>query len=270
MIRVAGLKRQVKSNVNELTTDGMSAQEQRDTIFETLTPMVEEQYKLFNEEIIPGLEQSGIRILTYDELGDEDRKKTDAYFEDEIFPVLTPLAIDNVHPFPNLINRSIALAVILDDPDTKEIEEKVCVVQIPNNISRFYLIDPENQNNFILLEDIIKANAEKLFTGMNVIDSFAFRVTRNADLELEEEEAADLLTLIEEEVKKRRLGILVRLEIDKKMPEKLLNFLKNALDAENNEIYKMDGPLNLGDLMSLYKIDKRELKYEGFTPRISS
>ncbi len=270
MIRVAGLKRQVKSNVNELTTDGMSAQEQRDTIYETLTPMVEEEYKIFNDVIIPELAENNIRFYTYNELNDEDRNKLDNYFEDEIFPVLTPLAIDNVHPFPNLINRSLALAIILEDPDSKEIAEKVCVVQIPNNISRFYSIESENQNNYILLEEIIKANAEKLFAGMIAIDCFAFRITRNADLELEEEEAADLLTLIEEEVKKRRLGILVRLEVDKKMPDKLLNFLKNTLDAENNEIYKIDGPLNLGDLMTLNKIEKRDLKYEGFTPRISS
>jgi polyphosphate kinase len=270
MIRVAGLKRQVKSNVNELTTDGMSAQEQREMIFETLTPLVQEQYKIFNETVIPELEENSIRFFKYADLNEEDRKKMDDYFEDEIFPVLTPLAIDNVHPFPNLINRSLAIAIILDDPETSEVEEKVCVVQIPNNISRFYSLESENQNNYILLEDIIKANAEKLFTGMRAIDSFAFRITRNADLELEEEEAADLLTLIEEEVKKRRLGILVRLEVDEKMPDKLLNFLKNTLDAENNEIYKIDGPLNLGDLMTLYKIEKRNLKYEGFTPRISS
>ncbi|MEP7146911.1 MAG: polyphosphate kinase 1 [bacterium] len=270
MIRVAGLKRQVKSNVNELTTDGMSAQEQRDIAYETLTPMVEDQYRVFNEVITPGLDANGIRFIKYEDLNEEERKKVDDYFEDEIFPVLTPLAIDNVHPFPNLINRSLALAILLDDPDTKEVEEKVCVVQIPNNISRFYSIESENQFNFILLEDIIRANAEKLFTGMIAIDCFAFRITRNADLELEEEEAADLLTLIEEEVKKRRLGILVRLEVDNKMPEKLLNFLKNILEAENNEIYKIDGPLNLGDLMSLSKIENRELKYEGYTPRISS
>jgi len=270
MIRVAGLKRQVKSKVNELTTDGMSAQEQRDTIYEILTPLVEEEHKIFNDVIIPELAENNIRFFKYDELNDDDRKKTDEYFEDEIFPVLTPLAIDNVHPFPNLINRSLALIIILDDPDTKEVEEKVCVIQIPNNISRFYSLETENQNNYILLEDIIKANAEKLFTGMRAIDCFAFRITRNADLELEEEEAADLLTLIEEEVKKRRLGILVRLEVDKKMPDKLLNFLKNILDTENNEIYKVDGMLNLGDLMSLFKIEKRDLKYEGYTPRISS
>ncbi len=270
MIRVAGLKRQVKSNVNELSSDGMSAQEQRDRIYEVLNPLVEEQHRLFIEDIIPQLSDNGIRFYKYNELNEEEKKKVDEYFEDEIFPVLTPLAIDNVHPFPNLINRSLALAIILDDPETKEVEEKVCVVQIPNNISRFYSFQNGSEYSFILLEEIIKANVEKLFTGMHAIESFAFRITRNADLELEEEEAADLLTLIEEEVKKRRLGILVRLEVDRNMPEKLLKFLKNTLGAESNEIYKMDGPLSLGDMMSLYKIDKRELKYAGFTPRITS
>jgi len=270
MIRVAGLKRQVKSNVNELTTDKMTAQEQRDNIKEILTPLVDEQYRVFNEEIIPELSANEINFIKYSELSEENKIKVDNYFEDEIFPVLTPLAIDNVHPFPNLINRSIALAIILDDPDTEEVEEKVCVIQIPSNISRFYLIESENQNCYILLEEIIKANAERLFSGMRSIDCFAFRITRNADLELEEEEAADLLTLIEEEVKKRRLGILVRLEIDSKMPDKLLQFLVNILEVEPNEIYKVNGPLNLGDMMAMYKIDKRGLKYEGFTPRISS
>lgn len=270
MIRVAGLKRQVKSNVNELTTDGMSAQQQRDKIYETLTPLIDEQHKIFNEEIIPELANNGIKFFKYNELEEEERAKVDNYFEDEIFPVLTPLAIDNVHPFPNLINRSLALAIILEDPDIKDAREKVCVIQIPNNISRFYSLENDDENSFILLEEIIKANAEKLFIGMKAIDCFAFRITRNADLELEEEEAADLLTLIEEEVKKRRLGILVRLEVDMHMPDKLLNFLKNILKAENNEIYKVDGMLNLGDLMALSKIEKRELKYEGFTPRISS
>jgi polyphosphate kinase len=270
MIRVAGLKRQVKSDVNELTSDKMTAQEQRDNIFKTLTPLVEEQYRVFNQDILPELAKNDIDFISYSELDEVSRKTVDEYFEEEIFPVLTPLAIDNVHPFPNLINRSLALAIILDDPDTPEIEEKVCVIQIPSNISRFYSVENGRKNSFIMLEEIIKANAEKLFSGMRSIDCFAFRITRNADLELEEEEAADLLTLIEEEVKKRRLGILVRLEVDRKMPEKLLQFLVNILEAEENEIYKIDGPLNLGDMMSLYKIDKRELKYEGFTPRISS
>jgi len=272
MIRVAGLKRQVVSDVNECTTDGMAAKEQRDKIYELLLPQIAEQYRIFNQEIIPELSRNGINFLKYHELYEKDKLDVDRYFEDEIFPVLTPLVIDNVHPFPNLNNRSLAIAIILDDPDTEEFEEKICVIQIPSNMSRFYKVESDEQGkyNYILLEEIIKAKAEKLFPGMKFIESYDFRITRNADLELEEEEAADLLTLIEEEVKKRRLGILVRLEVDAKMPDKLLNFLVNILEVDNNEIYKIDGPINLGDMMSLYKIDKRELKYQGYTPRISS
>ena len=270
MIRVAGLKRQVRNNVNELTTDGMNAREQRNEIYKTLVPLVDEQYRIFNEEIVPQLKVNDVEFVTYSELTEDDKMIVNSYFEDELFPILTPLAIDNVHPFPNLINRSLALAIILDDPDTEQVEEKVCVIQLPNNISRFYSIGSNGDYRFILLEEIIKANVDKLFPGMRTLDSFAFRITRNADLDLEEEEADDLLTLIAEEVKKRRLGILVRLEVDKKMPDNLLNFLINALHTEKNEIYRINGPLNLGDFMSICKIEKRELKHRGFTPRISS
>lgn len=273
MIRVAGLKRQIRNNVNELTTDGMTAREQMNQIYKTLLPLIDEQYRIFNEELVPQLSENNIQFVIYNELNEEDRLIVKSYFDDELFPVLTPLAIDNVHPFPNLINRSLALAIILDDPDTEQIEEKVCVIQIPNNVSRFYPLGASGTNDefrYILLEEIIRANAERLFPGMRPLDSFAFRITRNADLELEEQEADDLLTLIEEEVKKRRLGILVRLEVEKKMPDKLLNFLINALKVSDNEMYRVDGPLNLGDFMTICKIDKRELKDKGFTPRISS
>lgn len=270
MIRVAGLKRQIRNNVNELTTDGMTAREQMNEIYKTLVPLIDEQYRIFNDEIVPALKENSIQFVTYGELTEDDRMIVKSYFDDELFPVLTPLAIDNVHPFPNLINRSLALAIILDDPDTEQVEEKVCVIQLPNNISRFYQIGSKDENQFILLEEIIKANADKLFPGMRAIESFAFRITRNADLDLEEEEADDLLTLIEEEVKKRRLGILVRLEVDKKMPDQLLNFLINALKVNSNEIYRISGPLNLGDYLSICKIERRDLKYKSFTPRISS
>jgi polyphosphate kinase len=270
MIRVAGLKRQVASGVNELSSDGLAANEQREKIYEKLTPLVEEQYKIFNEELLTPLAENGIHFIPYHELNDKERYAVNKYFDDEIFPILTPLAIDNVHPFPNLINRSLALVVLLDDPDTEIVEEKACVLQIPNNIKRFYRIEGKEDYNFILVEEIIKANIDKLFPGMRSIDTFAFRITRNADLELEEEEASDLLTLIEEEVKKRRLGILARLEVDKKMPEKILNLLTGILKVEQNEIYKINGILNLGDLMEMYQVDLRNLKYEGYTPRISS
>jgi polyphosphate kinase len=271
MIRVSGLKRQIVSGVNELSTDGLNAQEQREHLYNELCPMVKEQYRIYNEEILPELTENNIEFSKYKELSNEERESLEKYFDDEIYPVLTPIAIDSVHPFPNLVNRSIAFAMILDDPETEVHEEKVSVLQIPGNIPRFKTIDNEGGLRFILLEDIIRANVHKLFPGMHMTECYSFRITRNADLELEEEEADDLLTLIEEEVKKRRLGILVRIEVDEQMPEGILNYLKEDLELNHTEIYKVNGPLNLGDFMYLFSsIDRKELKYEGYMPRISS
>jgi polyphosphate kinase len=271
MIRVSGLKRQIVSDVNELSSDGLNAQEQREFIYGELCPMVKEQYRIYNEEILPELTENNIEFSKYKELSNEERESLENYFDDEIYPVLTPIAIDSVHPFPNLVNRSIAFAMILDDPETEVHEEKISVLQIPGNIPRFKAIDNKSGIRFILLEDIIRANVHKLFPGMHMTECYALRITRNADLELEEEEADDLLTLIEEEVKKRRLGILVRIEVDEQMPENILNYLEEDLELNHTEIYKVNGPLNLGDFMYLFSsIDRKELKYEGYMPRISS
>ena len=270
MIRVSGLKRQIESDINEISSDGFTAVDQREEIFQLLCPLVNEQYRLLNETMIPGLEENDIRFIKYENLDKKEKEKIEKYFDDEIFPVLTPIALDIVHPFPNLVNRTIALAIVLNDPDSEIKESKISVLQVPTNFPRFHQISQERGNSFILFEDIIKANAHKLFPGMNITDCYAFRITRNADIELEEEEADDLLTLIEEEVKQRRLGIIVRLEIDEKIPDNFLNYLISYLELEKNEIYKVNGPLNLGDLMELYKVDKRNLKYDGYAPRVSS
>lgn len=270
MIRVSGLKRQAVNDVKELTTDGMSTMDQKQRIHEILDPMVTELYQTFNEEVFPELSANGISILSYDQLNEIETEKISRYFDAELFPILTPLAVDNVHPFPNINNRSLALIIILEDPDIEVNENKFCILQIPNNVERFYKIEREEGMNFIPVEEIVKANAEKLFPGMNALASFKFRITRNADLELEEDEASDLLRLIEEEVKKRRLGIVVRLEVDSDMPERLTQMLMKVLKLDDTEVYKITGLLDLGSLMELYKIDSRKLKYEPFTPRISS
>lgn len=270
MIRVSGLKRQVKSEINEVSSDGYTARDQRDEIFNLLCPLVNEQYRNFNEELIRGLAENGIHFYKYDDLSEKEKEKIEKYFDNEVFPVLTPIALDNVHPFPNLVNRTIALAIKLVDPDSDNQEEKISVLQVPSNFPRFHRITKDSEYNFLLLEDIIKANAYKLFPGMRIIESYAFRITRNADLELEEEEADDLLTLIAEEVKKRRLGIIVRFQVEKDIPDDIFNLLVKDLALDKNEIYKINGPLNLGDLMNLYSIDKRNLKYEGYAPRITS
>lgn len=270
MIRVSGLKRQTDNNVDELTSDGMTAMEQREHICLQLTPLVNEQYRIFNEGVLPELARNEISILSYNELNDFEIEKISRYFDAELFPILTPLAVDNVHPFPNINNRSIALIIILDDPETEIIDNKFCILQIPNNIKRFYKIERDQGINFIPIEEIVKANADKLFPGMKALASYKFRITRNADLDLEEEEASDLLRLIEEEVKKRRLGIVVRLEVDSDMPVELTEMLMQVLNLSKTEVYRINGLLDLGSLMELYKIDSRNLKFEPFTPRISS
>ncbi|CAN5663202.1 polyphosphate kinase [soil metagenome] len=271
MIRVSGLTRQVTGGINEVSTDGMAPKEILDELYSKLAPMVKEQYRIYNEIILPELKQNEISLVKYSALTSSERIAIDKYFEDEVFPVLTPLAIDNVHPFPNLINRSLTLAILLIDAESELKEEKLSVIQVPSNIiERFYRIESREDHSYVLLEDIIQANIDKLFPGMTSIACNAFRITRNADLELEEEEADDLLTLIEEEVKKRRLGQMVRLELHSNMRDNLKNFLISVLEIDSNQIYNVDGPINLGDLMNLYKIDKRSLKYDAFTPRISS
>lgn len=269
MIRVSGLKRQIVGGINETSTDGLTAQEQREFIYQEVTNLVNEEYRIYNDEIIPELEKNDIRFYKYDYIEDNIKENLSHYFDKEIFPVLTPIAIDANHPFPNLVNRSLALAIVLDDPETEIIENKICVIQVPGNFPRYINIK-KGSNDFILFEDIIEANAFKLFPGMQITDCYKFRITRNADLELEEEEAGDLLTLIEEEVKKRRLGVIVRLEVEEKIPDRILDFLKDDLELDDTEIYKIKGPLNLGDLMNIYNIDKRKLKDEGFAPRINS
>lgn len=270
MIRVSGLKRQIMSGVNEASSDGLTAADQVGSIYNELCPMIKEQYRVYNEEIIPELAENKIYLYGYDELQGDIRYSLEKYFDDDLYPVLTPIALDNVHPFPNLVNRSLALAIVLDDPDTEVQEERISVLQIPGNFPRFKRIETNGGISFILLEDIVRANAHKLFPGMHIKECYAFRITRNADLELEEEEADDLLTLIEEEVKKRRLGVIVRLQVEDKMPEKVLDFLMSDLGLNENEVYKVNGPLNLGDLMDITKIERRQLKYDGYTPRISS
>jgi polyphosphate kinase len=150
MIRVSGLKRQVFSDVNETTSDGLTAQEQREFIYQELCPQVKEQYRIFNEEVIPELEENNIKFFKYNELEEDEKIRLDKYFDEEIFPVLTPISMDNVHPFPNLVNRTLAFALVLDDPETENAEEKVCVLQIPGNFSRFISTGKENSSHFIL------------------------------------------------------------------------------------------------------------------------
>jgi polyphosphate kinase len=269
MVRVAALKQQVEARVGKLTPDGRTPQQQLDDIRLTLTPQVTKQHQHFEQEIRPLLAKQGIHILDYINLTQKQRTYLDNYFEDQIFPVLTPLAVDPSHPFPYISNLSLNLAVLVKNPDTEE--ELFARVKIPNVLPRFLPLPPElgiQQENGqpanwtgVPLEQAIAHNLESLFPGMNIQEYHPFRITRDADLALEEDEADDLLLAIEQELRKRRIGgNPLRIEIQSQTPEPIRTRLLQDLDLIENDVYEVDGLLGLRDLMYFMALPLPELK----------
>ncbi|MEQ9553260.1 MAG: polyphosphate kinase 1 [Coleofasciculus sp. G3-WIS-01] len=274
MVRVAGLKQQVEAGVTSLTADGRTPSDQLDGINQRLLPMIKEQHEHFEQILRPLLAQQGVYLLDYMELNSEQRTYLQSYFEAQIFPVLTPLAVDPSHPFPYISNLSLNLAVVVKDPDQGE--EFFARVKVPKVLPRFVTLpEPlrERQKGKpatwvgIPLEQVIAHNLEFLFPGMNIQEYHPFRITRNADLAVEEDEADDLLLAIEEGLRKRRIGgSVVRMEIHATVPETLRETLMGEMGLEESDIYEIDGLLGLGDLMSFMGLPLPELKDPSWTP----
>ena len=269
MVRVAGLKQQVEATVNLLTTDGRTPQKQLDDIRSHLSPQLKKHNAEFEEVLRPLLVQQGIYILDYIELNQQQRSYLDNYFEEQIFPVLTPLAVDPSHPFPHISNLSLNLAVLVKNPDTEE--EFFARVKVPQVLPRFLPLPPElrledNGGKIanwtgIPLEQAIAHNLESLFPGMTIQEYHPFRITRDADLELEEDEADDLLLAIEQELRKRRMGgNTVRLEIRSQTPASIRSRLVEDLGLTESDVYEVDGLLALRDLMYFLALPLPELK----------
>ncbi|MHC5817070.1 MAG: polyphosphate kinase 1, partial [Nostoc sp.] len=268
MVRVAGLKQQVEAKVTLLTPDGRTPQQQLDDIRSTLTPHVKKQHQHFEQVLRPLLVNHGIHILDYIDLNQKQRTHLNSYFEEQVFPVLTPLAVDPSHPFPFISNLSLNLAVVVKNPDTEE--EFFARVKVPSVLPRFLPIPPElgDQKNDkpanwtgVPLEQAIAHNLESLFPGMNIQEYHPFRITRDADLVLEEDEADDLLLAIEQELRKRRLGgSPVRLEIQSQTPEIVRSRLLHDLELTEGDLYEVDGLLGLRDLMYFMSLPLPELK----------
>ena len=273
MVRVAGIKRQIEAQVNKVTADGRTPQEQLNAIHERLLPMVTEQHQYFEQQIRPELAQNGIHLLSYIDLNQEQRTYLKSYFDERIFPVLTPLAIDRSHPFPYLSNLSLNLAVVLKNPETKE--ELFARVKVPSSLPRFISLPKElrvqENGEFspwvgIPIGQVIAHNLESLFPGMDIQDYYIFRITRDADLAVQEDEADDLLLAIEQELRKRRVGgSVVRLEINSSIPDYLRDLLVNELELESEDIYTVDGLMGLRDLMSFISLPLPELKDKPWT-----
>ncbi|MBE9122323.1 polyphosphate kinase 1 [Tychonema sp. LEGE 07199] len=274
MVRVAALKQQVEAKVSKLTSDGSKPQEQLDGIHKRLLPMVTQQHAYFDQTLRPKLVANGIHILDYIDLNQEQRNYLHRYFQEQVFPVLTPLAVDPSHPFPFLSNLSLNLAVVVRDPNTQE--ELFARVKVPQVLPRFLQLPGDLQWQQkgkspvwtgVPLEQVIAHNLEALFPGMDIQEYHPFRITRNADLTVEEDEAEDLLLAIEQELRKRRFtGSAVRLEIQAVMPPAVRDMLKDELDLGEQDVYVVEGLLGLKDLMSFVGLPVPELKDPPWTP----
>jgi polyphosphate kinase len=278
MVRVAALKQQVEAKVTKLTPDGRTPSEQLAAISHRLRPMVTLAHEQFTRDLRPQLLTHGIHLLEYVDLSQEQRLYLQRYFEEQIFPVLTPLAVDPGHPFPYISNLSLNLAVVVKDPDTQE--EYFARVKVPKVLPRFVPLPTETPDlvsvsqkgktpNWIAvpLEQVIAHNLEFLFPGMNIQEYHPFRITRNADLEVEEDEADDLLLAIEQELRKRRFGgSVVRMEIQQTMPMPVREMLAKELALEEKDVYEVEGLLNLRDLMDLISLQLPKLKDPSWSP----
>ena len=268
MVRIAALREQVAAKVSKLSADGRTAQEQLEAISQRLRPLVVQQHRHFEQVLRPALAQEGIHILDYIDLSQEQRTYLQGYFDEQIFPVLTPLAVDPSHPFPYISNLSLNLAVVVKNPVTEE--EFFARVKVPKVLPRFLPLPEELRVQYqgkpahwtgVPLEQAIAHNLESLFPGMNIQEYHPFRITRDADLELEEDEADDLLLAVEQELRKRRMGgSVVRLEIQSQTPDSIRGRLVRELDLEERAVYEVDGLLGLGDLMSFMALPLPELK----------
>jgi len=275
MVRVAGLKNQVAAEVNKLTPDGRTPQQQLDGIGQVLRPMVQEQHQHFEQVLCPQLAEQGIYLLNYGDLNQDQRIYLQQYFDDQIFPVLTPLAVDPGHPFPYISNLSLNLAVVVKDAETEE--KHFARVKVPKVLPRFITLPPELRPHHqekravwtaVPIEQVVAHNLESLFPGMNIQEHYVFRVTRDADIDLAEDDADDLMLAIEQELRKQRyLGrSVVRLELQASTSDEVKETLMREIGLTSNEVYEIDGLLGLKDLMSLMSLPLPKLKVEPWTP----
>ena len=262
MVRVAGLKRQVAAGLQTRSADGRTPNEQLAKIGERVRSLADRHAKVFEDEIFPALTAADVRLLRWSELEEQQQKELEGVFADRIFPVVTPLAVDPSHPFPYISNLSLNLAVIVRDPyDGSRLFARV---KVPPVLPR--LLPLTEGDVFVPVEDVIAANLHELFPGMEVVEHHAFRVTRNADLEVDDDGAEDLLEALEEELRRRRFSPAVRLEVERTMSDHVQELLMKELQVGPDDVYVMDGPLDLTGLSNLYEVDRPDLKDEVFYP----
>src|SRR4051812_28192192 len=255
MVRVAGLKRRIAAGVAVPTVSGMMPREVHSAILSRTRELVAEHSRVFQEEVRPELAREGIEILRWDQLTADEKDRMEDLFAERIFPVLTPLAVDPSHPFPYISGLSINLAVLVKNPETGV--RQFARVKVPTVLSRFI---PLAEGRYVALEDVIGRHLNQLFSGMQVVQHHTFRVTRNEDVEVEEDDAENLLVALEKELLRRRVGRPpVRLEVEDDIDPKMLELLIRELDISEREVFLLPGPLDLRGLFSLADLDRAEL-----------
>ena len=271
-IRVAGLIQQIKSGVVERGPDGLDANEQLVQIESYVKELLLEQNQCWKDSLLPELESAGIRFLNYRELNVREKQWVKHYFEEYIYPILTPLAIDPAHPFPQLINKALYILASLKQNNSRKKDSKMAIIPVPRILPRVVKIEVPRKNKdevYIFLSDIIEYFINTLFQGYRVKSATPFRITRNSELYIDDEEVKNLLNKIEEELVRREKGAAVRLEICKGFDRKMLKQFMGALDLEEKAIYETDGPINPLKLMGVYDLIKRsDLKFPHFSPKI--
>ena len=261
--RVGGLKRQQAAGVANLTLHGWTPDFQMRLIARHVRAMVQCQTHALLNEILPGLRDEGMRLVAYDELPDDQQNELADFFRREIYPILTPLAVDPGHPFPFISNLSLSLAVEMRDPVNGEI--RFARVKVPSNRARWVTVN--DSLDFVPLEQVITHNLGHLFPGMELIAAHPFRVTRNADIARSEEEADDLLEMISEELRERRFAPIVRLEVAESMPDDLRTILMQEMELHHTDVYHHQGPLGVADLLPLGDVNLPHLKNQAWTPQ---
>jgi polyphosphate kinase len=274
MIRVSGLKEEIEQEIEELSPDGMTPAEQLAEIRRRLLPLINDQMRCLNEEILPQLKEAGLELANYESLSRHEKEALKDYYLEKVFPILTPLAVDPSHPFPYISPLSLNLGLIVDAPEESSVadgtrlnEPRFVRIKVPSVVPRLVPVGFSG-SKFVLLEELIDANIGSLFPGMISGRCHHFRVTRDADIEIREEEANDLLRLIQEELRRRRFGAPVRLEVSPGMPEELINYLTKSLGLDRDDVYVVANPIRMQDLMSFYDFDRPELKDPPFTPAV--
>ncbi|RDU22320.1 RNA degradosome polyphosphate kinase [Anaerosacchariphilus polymeriproducens] len=270
MIRVASLKDMVHAKYTKKDISGLTASQQLEQINKKTHELVSTQYSTYNRSLLPLLKQNGLHVLSeHEQLNEEQAKYADKFFKENVYPVLTPMAVDSSRPFPLIRNKSLNIGALLSKKNKKE-EFEFATVQVPSVLDRIVLLPSKKDEGktIILLEEIIERNIQKLFLNYNVVCAHPYRIMRNADLTIDEDEAADLLKEIQKQLKKRQWGEVIRLEVEDKIDKRLLKVLRKELEIRDEDIYKINGPLDLTFLMKMYGMQGFETwKMPEYIPR---